>query len=264
MTRELSTAPTTDPAAVEEFPLSPAQLGMWYAQQLDPAVPLYEAQYIDMRGPLDVDLLVAVSKQVSREFESGLLRLVDTGDGPHQVVDRRIELTMAVLDFSDATDPEDEAIRWMRADVAAPIDLLGDRLVMTALLRIAPDRVPSFDTWFKATKATKLNDRSIVISAPTTFAVEWLDNFSPSDRRITSCATSLVKIKGGGSVMAGAFLFRNADIDDVGVVPFTLRRYERVAGFNATGNAAPRAVELGATQANAVAEDAAQSAAERE
>ncbi len=89
-------------------------------------------------------------------------------------------------------------------------------------------------------------------------------NFSPSDRRITSCATSLVKIKGGGSVMAGAFLFRNADIDDVGVVPFTLRRYERVAGFNATGNAAPRAVELGATQANAVAEDAAQSAAERE
>ncbi|MEV0063903.1 amino acid adenylation domain-containing protein [Nocardia sp. NPDC050718] len=141
MTRELSTAPTTDPAAVEEFPLSPAQLGMWYAQQLDPAVPLYEAQYIDMRGPLDVDLLVAVSKQVSREFESGLLRLVDTGDGPHQVVDRRIELTMAVLDFSDATDPEDEAIRWMRADVAAPIDLLGDRLVMTALLRIAPDRV---------------------------------------------------------------------------------------------------------------------------
>lgn len=35
---------------------------------------------------------------------------------------------------------------------------------------------PSFDTWFKATKATKLNDRSIVISAPTTFAVEWLES----------------------------------------------------------------------------------------
>ncbi|MFB5676984.1 chromosomal replication initiator protein DnaA [Paenibacillus terreus] len=35
---------------------------------------------------------------------------------------------------------------------------------------------PSFDTWFKATKATKLNDHSIVISAPTTFAVEWLES----------------------------------------------------------------------------------------
>ncbi|WP_147123993.1 condensation domain-containing protein, partial [Nocardia neocaledoniensis] len=141
MTRELSTAPTSDSAAVEEFPLSPAQLGMWYAQQLDPTVPLYEAQYIDMRGPLDLDLLVAVSQQVSREFESGLLRLVDTPDGPRQVVDRRVELTMSHLDCSGAADPEAEALRWMRADIAAPIDLLGDRLVLTALIRIAPDRV---------------------------------------------------------------------------------------------------------------------------
>ncbi|MEV6061794.1 amino acid adenylation domain-containing protein [Nocardia asteroides] len=141
MTREVTTAPATEQAAVEEFPLSPSQLGMWYAQQLDPTVPLYEAQYIDMRGPLDLDLLVAVSQRVSREFESGLLRLVDTPDGPHQVVDRRIELTMPTLDFSAAADPEAEAMRWMRADVAAPIDLLGDRLVLTALIRVAPDRV---------------------------------------------------------------------------------------------------------------------------
>lgn len=35
---------------------------------------------------------------------------------------------------------------------------------------------PSYDTWFKATKATKLTDRTIVISAPTTFAVEWLES----------------------------------------------------------------------------------------
>ncbi|MFM0012746.1 hypothetical protein PQR46_07520 [Paraburkholderia sediminicola] len=73
-------------------------------------------------------------------------------------------------------------------------------------------------------------------------------NFSPSDRRITSCATALVKIKGGGSGMAGAFIFRNTEVDDVGVVPFNLSRYERVAGFNATGNATPSAAELGATQ----------------
>ncbi|WP_410770087.1 chromosomal replication initiator protein DnaA [Fontibacillus sp. BL9] len=35
---------------------------------------------------------------------------------------------------------------------------------------------PSFDTWFKATKIVSLSDRSIVISAPTTFAVEWLES----------------------------------------------------------------------------------------
>ncbi|WP_189030948.1 non-ribosomal peptide synthetase [Nocardia rhizosphaerihabitans] len=141
MTRELSTAPATEPAAVEEFPLSPAQLGLWYAQQLDPTVPLYEAQYIDMRGPLDIDALIAVSQQVSREFESGQLRLVDTGDGPRQVVDRRIELAVSYLDFSDAADPEAEAFRWMRADVEAPINLIGDPLGMFALIRVGPQRV---------------------------------------------------------------------------------------------------------------------------
>ncbi|MBY0163461.1 chromosomal replication initiator protein DnaA [Paenibacillus lautus] len=35
---------------------------------------------------------------------------------------------------------------------------------------------PSFDTWFKATKALTINDHSVVISAPTTFAVEWLES----------------------------------------------------------------------------------------
>ncbi|WP_019639386.1 chromosomal replication initiator protein DnaA [Paenibacillus fonticola] len=35
---------------------------------------------------------------------------------------------------------------------------------------------PSFDTWFKATKVVSLTEQSIVISAPTTFAVEWLES----------------------------------------------------------------------------------------
>ena len=35
---------------------------------------------------------------------------------------------------------------------------------------------PSFDTWFKATKIVSLTDQSIIVSAPTTFAVEWLES----------------------------------------------------------------------------------------
>lgn len=74
-------------------------------------------------------------------------------------------------------------------------------------------------------------------------------NFSPIDRRITSCATALVKIKGGGSHMGGAFVFRNAEVDDVSSVFLSLVRYDRVAGFNARGDATPRDAGLGATQA---------------
>lgn len=35
---------------------------------------------------------------------------------------------------------------------------------------------PSYDTWFKATKAISFSSKSLVISAPTTFAVEWLES----------------------------------------------------------------------------------------
>ena len=35
---------------------------------------------------------------------------------------------------------------------------------------------PSFDTWFKATKASFSSDSLLVISAPTTFAAEWLES----------------------------------------------------------------------------------------
>lgn len=35
---------------------------------------------------------------------------------------------------------------------------------------------PSFDTWFKATQAIQLTQGSLTVSAPTTFAVEWLES----------------------------------------------------------------------------------------
>ncbi|MFC5469432.1 chromosomal replication initiator protein DnaA [Cohnella suwonensis] len=34
---------------------------------------------------------------------------------------------------------------------------------------------PSFDTWFKATKASFISDNAVIVTAPTTFAVEWLE-----------------------------------------------------------------------------------------
>ncbi|WP_225730728.1 MULTISPECIES: non-ribosomal peptide synthetase [unclassified Nocardia] len=131
----------THGVSTSEFPLSPAQLGMWYAQQLDPGVPLYEAQYIEMDGPLDIAVLRDVSVRAAREFGSGLLRLTEKDGRPWQVVAEDVEQRMAYLDLSDAADPDAEALRWMRADVAAPIDLLRDPLGMSALIRVGPQRV---------------------------------------------------------------------------------------------------------------------------
>lgn len=53
---------------------------------------------------------------------------------------------------------------------------------------------PSFDTWFKATKAIKFTDTQLLITAPSIFSVEWLEN------RYTNYIRSLVLRTTGKSV----------------------------------------------------------------
>ncbi|MGY2112689.1 AMP-binding protein [Nocardia gipuzkoensis] len=48
-----SVEPKPSPAASEPFAPAPAQLGVWYAQLLDPDVPIDIAQYVDVHGELD-------------------------------------------------------------------------------------------------------------------------------------------------------------------------------------------------------------------
>ncbi|MEC3952753.1 amino acid adenylation domain-containing protein [Nocardia sp. CDC153] len=134
MTRELSAESTA--VSKETFPLSPAQLGMWYAQQLDPAVPLSEAQYIEMRGPLDVPALRRAAARAGREFGSGVLRFVELEHRPYQVVDPESEPAIGFLDFRDRPDPVSHALEWMRADVAAPIDMLGAKAGVSTVIRV--------------------------------------------------------------------------------------------------------------------------------
>ncbi|PSK32383.1 non-ribosomal peptide synthetase [Nocardia seriolae] len=138
MTRELAadrTATTLSRTAIV-FPLSPAQQGFWYAQQLDPTVPLSEAQYIEMRGPLDLEALRGAATTAAREFGSGVLRLVEIDGRPYQLIDPGKAPTLGFLDFADRPDPMAEALAWMRAEVAAPIDLLGENAGVTTVIRV--------------------------------------------------------------------------------------------------------------------------------
>ncbi len=132
------------------MPLSPAQTGQWLAQQLDPAVPMSVAQYVDIgEGPgrLDVDLLSRAGSRAAREFGSGLIRLVLIDSRPHQILDPRLDTGTRIIDLRGEPDPEAAAHTWMRTDVTAPLDLLRDRLSVSVLLRIADDR------WFWYTRA---------------------------------------------------------------------------------------------------------------
>uniref|UniRef100_UPI0024540847 non-ribosomal peptide synthetase n=1 Tax=Nocardia flavorosea TaxID=53429 RepID=UPI0024540847 len=118
------------------FPLSPAQLGIWYAQHVDPQVPVNIAQYVELHGELDVDTLTRASLDASHELGSGLLRIVERDGEPLQFVDHSLEDEVRYVDLRTADDPVAAAREWMRDEYGRPLDLTTDRLIRAAALHL--------------------------------------------------------------------------------------------------------------------------------
>ncbi|WP_433630395.1 amino acid adenylation domain-containing protein [Nocardia sp. CA-120079] len=121
------------------FPLSAAQRGIWFAQHIAGDTPISIAQYVELIGELDLDALAAAAKQTGREFGTGYVRLLDVEGQPYQLVDTTIADELTIIDLRDKPDPEAAAHAWMRAEYSAPLDLMHDRLVAVAMLRLADD-----------------------------------------------------------------------------------------------------------------------------
>ena len=143
---EIAAAPDSGEAL---FPLSPAQLGIWYAQHLDPQVPITIAQYVDLHGDLDVDVLERASIDASRELGSGFLRIVERNGEPLQWIDHSIADydKVTYVDLRDEADPEAAAHAWMRAEYSRPLNPTTDRLIAVAALQLADDH------WFWYSRA---------------------------------------------------------------------------------------------------------------
>ena len=121
--------------------LMTAQLGIWYAQQLNPGDPVYNmGGYLDIRGDLDVDLFELALRGTMAEAEAAHLRFEATAGRPRQHLARSGDWPLPVIDLSAAADPRAAAAAWMRADMHRPADLASGPLFTMALLRMAPDR----------------------------------------------------------------------------------------------------------------------------
>ncbi|MGV9712542.1 amino acid adenylation domain-containing protein [Gordonia sp. NPDC003424] len=123
---------TTHTAAL---PLTAAQRGIWFAQQLIPDIPIVTANYVELHGDLDIDLLDRVCRRGLAEVEC-LVRIIDVEGVPHQLVDRSADDDFPVIDVSDTADPEAAAAAWMTDDYTAGFDLTGDRLIRGAVIRL--------------------------------------------------------------------------------------------------------------------------------
>ena len=123
------------------LPLSDAQLGIWFAQTIDQSSTTYNlAEYLEIGGPVDATLFEVALRQVVAETEALHVRFVSNADMPGQIIGPAPDWSMSLVDVSGAPDPQAAAERWMRADLAKPVDLTCGPLFGYALLKAAADR----------------------------------------------------------------------------------------------------------------------------
>ena len=124
-----------------DLPLSAAQQGIWFAQKIDPANPIYNiGRLIEIHGPVDPSLFNASVTRTLTENEAIRVRFIDEDDGPRQVIDPPAEPSISLLDVSAELDPQAAAEAWRKADLAKPVDLLHGPLFCFVLFKAAPDR----------------------------------------------------------------------------------------------------------------------------
>lgn len=122
-------------------PLSGAQSGIWFAQQMDPDSPAYNtAECIEIHGSVDPDLFRAALRQAVGEAETLHLRFGEDREGPYQILAAGDDWPLHVLDLSGREDPAAEADAWMRGDLEQAVDLKTGPLFTEALFRLEESR----------------------------------------------------------------------------------------------------------------------------
>src|ERR1700735_1210002 len=97
-----------------ELPLSAAQLGIWYAQQLAPSsTDFNSAEYVQIFGPISPEVFETALRQVVREADALSVRFVRCPEGPRQVIAGAPDLSLTFIDVSAEANPLAAARAWM-------------------------------------------------------------------------------------------------------------------------------------------------------
>jgi amino acid adenylation domain-containing protein len=125
----------------ERLPLTAAQTGMWFSQELDPGNPLYRAaEVVEIDGAIDVSLLEGALRQAVAETETLRVRFETDGQGRvRQVLRPSVDWKLPILDFRDAPDPATAAENWMCNDISSPAHLGESEPFSFTLLRTADE-----------------------------------------------------------------------------------------------------------------------------
>ena len=123
-----------------EFPLSAAQLGVWYALQAGvPASEYNFGEYTKIFGAIDAVLFEAALRHVVVEAEALRVRFVEHDTVPRQLVVTPLDCSITYQDISSNPDPVLAAEGRMRTDMTQPLDLYRGPFFAFALFKAAPE-----------------------------------------------------------------------------------------------------------------------------
>ena len=125
----------------EALALTGAQLGIWFAQKLNPASPAYNiGEYIEIEGAIDTALFERALARLVAEADVLRVRFVEVSGEPRQIVGADRAFSLPVIDVSGESDPRAAAQAWMQADMAKAVDPVHGPLFQFALFRISAGR----------------------------------------------------------------------------------------------------------------------------
>ena len=125
----------------EALALSSAQLGIWFAQKLDPGSAAYNiGEFIEIDGPVVLPLFERALRQVVSEAQSLRLQFSEQAGEPRQFIGEPTAWSLPIIDLSAESDARATAETWMKADLARPIDPMVGPLFGFALFKASATR----------------------------------------------------------------------------------------------------------------------------
>ncbi len=122
-------------------PLTEAQEGLWHAQRLDPANPIFNTgQFVDIRGTVDVEAFRQAVNAALDEADALAVRIVESSHGPGQIEDEFSRARLEIVDLTSTAEPVRRARQVMRRDLQTPLDLGRDPLARTVLFMLPRER----------------------------------------------------------------------------------------------------------------------------
>src|SRR5215467_4967631 len=122
------------------LPLSSAQLGVWFAQRLDPESPAFNiSEYIEIRGRLDRAAFERALQNALEEAQALRVRIIERDGVPWQKIVDCSAWSLPFVDLSGEPDAADVALQLMRKDLARTVDLSGESLFSFVLFRLGDD-----------------------------------------------------------------------------------------------------------------------------